>query len=205
MKNFPALFLAFIIVLLSLPADAQVDANVLQDERDGRQYRVVTIGNQVWMAENLNYGEQLKSCYDNDPSNCERYGGLYTWEVALEVCPDGWHLPTIEDWNALSDFLGKEDAGQKIKASTEDPVPWDGTNESGFTALAAGSGNGEGFHREGDWALFWSASEYNDQRAWFAQLDGFWYRQPPKYKNIYTGWYYLKTNEFSVRCIQDHK
>jgi uncharacterized protein (TIGR02145 family) len=181
----------------------QAQEGILTDPRDGQLYRTVWIGEQHWMAENLNYGEGIKSCYDGDPGLCETYGGLYSWEVSTEVCPAGWHLPTREEWEQLSAHLGPEEAGQKMKAGREDVVPWDGNNLSGFSAIPAGAGNGEGFHRKGDWAIFWSATAYDDQRAWFAQLDGFWYPSPPKYKNLYVGWYYLKSNLFSVRCVEN--
>ena len=178
---------------------------VLHDARDGEEYQTVWIGDQCWMAENLNYGTAGEiQCYQNNPQNCESYGGLYTWEESLGACPSGWHLPSKTEWEEVARFLGVEEAGQKLKAAPEDPLPWDGTNESGFTALPAGAGNGEGFHRMGDWALYWSSTEYNPQRAWFAQLDGFWYEQPPRYKNLYVGNYYLKSNLFSVRCVKDN-
>jgi uncharacterized protein (TIGR02145 family) len=186
-----------------MSVNGQTPRDVLVDLRDGQQYRTVLIGEQVWMAQNLNFGATPETCYDHDPDNCMKYGALYTWEQAMEVCPAGWHLPAKEEWEQLAEFLGVDDAGQKLKASPDDALPWDGTNENGFTALSAGAGNGEGFQRKGDWALFWSATEYNPQRAWFAQLDGFWYPSPPKYKNLYVGWYYLKTNLFSVRCIEN--
>ena len=202
MKKALLLFQLLLLTSLWLSSNAQGKLEALEDERDGQHYIVVTIGEQTWMAENLNYGEAQKTCYDNNPTNCDLYGGLYTWEVAQEICPAGWHLPVKEEWDKLAEDLGTADAGQKIKAAPGDPLPWDRSNESGFSALPAGAGNGEGFHRKDNWALFWSATTYNEERAWFAQLDGFWYEQPPKYKNIYIGWYYLKTNEFSVRCVK---
>jgi uncharacterized protein (TIGR02145 family) len=188
-------------LVLSLPFFAQTPGDPIEDPRDGQRYRTVQIGNQVWMAQNLNFGDEEKTCYGQDPAHCETYGGLYTWEVAGGVCPDGWHLPSKKEWEELSEFLGRDEAGQKLKTSRSDPRPWDGTNESGFSAIPSGAGNGEGFHRMGDWALYWSSTEYNSERAWFAQLDGYWYAHPPKYKNLYVGWYYLKTNQFSVRCV----
>jgi uncharacterized protein (TIGR02145 family) len=225
--------------LLAEPAASQTETagfrcgEDMRDPRDGKTYQTVLIGEQCWMKQNLDVGMMLeagsplqpglpvsqadeitKYCYEDDPSNCEIYGGLYTWEQAMgsglieaygDVCPPGWHLPSKEEWEALALFLGREDAGQKIKASPEDPYPWDGTNESGFSGLPAGAGNGEGYQRLGQWALFWSSSEADGQRAWFAQLDGFWYEQPPKYKIIYIGNYYLKSNMFSVRCLKDRQ
>ena len=187
----------------SLTLSGQDKSGMLLDPRDGKQYRTIEIGSQVWMAQNLDFGEHDKACYDHNPENCSQYGGLYTWEAANQVCPGGWHLPSREEWEELAGHLGIDDAGQKMKSSGDDPIPWDGTNESGFSALPSGAGNGEGFHRMGDWALFWSSTESEGQRAWFAQLDGYWYRSPPKYKNLYVGRYYLKSNQFSVRCIKD--
>ena len=190
------------VLWLSWALHGQLPADIFVDPRDGLQYKTVQIGDQIWMAENLNYGGNEKVCYDHDPGNCSIYGGLYTWETAATVCPEGWRLPSREDWTELSEFLGVREAGQKLKAAMGDVPAWDGTNESGFSAIPAGAGNGEEFQRMGDWALFWSSSEFSDQRAWFAQLDGYWYPAPPKYRNLYVGWYYLKSNQFSVRCIK---
>lgn len=192
-----------ILMIPFLRVGGQTPGDVLVDLRDGQQYRTVYIGDQLWMAQNINFGGTAKTCYDHDYDNCVSYGALYDWDEAQEACPATWHLPSQAEWTELSEYLGIEQAGQKLKASPEDSIPWDGTNETGFAALPAGAGNGEGFHRKGDWALFWSSSESDSERAWFAQLDGFWYTAPAKYTNLYLGSYYLKSNQFSVRCIED--
>jgi len=196
---------ASIFWILCPQVEGQSPGDLLVDSRDGERYKTVQIGEQMWMAQNLRLSYGSKTCYDNNPDNCQKYGALYSWEEAIEVCPDGWHLPSKDEWEILIEHLGVVDAGQKLKASPDDAIPWDGSNETGFTALSAGAGNGEGFHRMGDWALFWCSTESSEERAWFTQLDGYWYQAPAKYTKLYLGSYYLKTNQFSVRCIKDQE
>jgi uncharacterized protein (TIGR02145 family) len=200
--------------------------SLLVDPRDGRTYKTVRIDDQVWMAENMNYGKVVVDCdqrnngivektfYENDSTIGSVYGGLYTWdeamnwqnsEIARGICPEGWHIPTLAEWRQLSQFLGVDSAGQQLKASETDSIPWDGNNNSGFTAIPSGVAYQKYFGRNGDWAVYWTSTEYDSAYAWFAQLDGFWYPQPPKYKILYLGNYYLKENAFCIRCIKDEE
>ena len=110
---------------------------------DLNYYKVVRIGTQTWMAENLNEGSRIQSainqtnngfiekyCYNNDESNCKIYGGLYQWQEIMQytspdagiigtnqgICPVGWHIPTESEWLTLIDYLGGEAvAGGKMK------------------------------------------------------------------------------------------
>ena len=114
------------------------------DSRDDQEYKCVTIGNQTWMASNLNYagengdiGNLERTNYSLPPATTysAAYGRLYTWEEAKPICPAGWHLPSIGEWEELIDFVGKEVAGKKLKAKADD---WNGTDDYGFSALPGG-------------------------------------------------------------------
>jgi uncharacterized protein (TIGR02145 family) len=107
---------------------------VLTDPRDGKKYRIVEIGNQVWMAENLNYNIDGSVCYDNKLENCNKYGRLYIWKIALEACPSGWHLPNYSEWSNLVKHINSSSAGKQLKSKTK----WNGTDNYAFSALPGG-------------------------------------------------------------------
>jgi len=192
------------------------------DPRDGQEYKWVRIGNQVWMAENLNIGEMInvqetqaengkfeKYCYDNDPENCKIYGGLYLWNEMMQyvkiegikgICPNGWHIPTDNEWDQLVNYLGGENiAGGKMKetGTLHWKHPNDGaTNESGFTGLGGGA---RVLYPDPDWGTF------NDFRyfTYFSSSTGLWQRRivyaHPRVLRVEGFW----TGGFSVRCIKN--
>ena len=136
----------------------------LTDERDGKTYKTVKIGNQTWMAENLNLETEESICYEDSPENCEKYGRLYDWNEATHregVCPEGWHLPSYAEFEALIETTGsKATAGRKLKSTTGWYSDGNGTDAYGFAALPAGfdgfsldSLNNQGFS-----ANFWTSS-----------------------------------------------
>ncbi len=193
-------------------------------DADGNIYSTVNIGTQLWMVENLkttkyNDSEDIPLVTDNTewinlitPACCwynndmstygDAYGALYNWHAVNsgKLCPDGWHVPSDEDWTTLIDYLGGESiAGGKLKE--EGTTHWEdpntgATNESGFTSLPGGSrqddGSFEGIGREGVW---WSSSEGGTEYA------GFWLMSFQSItvlsdsENKYLG--------FSVRCVKD--
>jgi len=153
--------LAIILTLLCAAAFAQ--KGTFTDSRDGKKYNTIKIGKQTWMAQNLNYKPEASSwCYENNEDNCEKYGRLYTNEIAGKVCPAGWHLPSYEEWEKLNQTVGTKKkekvqygpgawnwefvyvgAGKKLKTKSgwnkrDDGKNGNGTDNNGFAALPAG-------------------------------------------------------------------
>lgn len=147
---------------LNVPKEARLNPDIaydsIVDSRDGFVYKTVKIGNQVWMAENLNYrgsnGWRAGNFYDwlsaidsaalaNDPDNPQRCSSDRTCSIPDTVqgrCPDGWHLPTKEEWETLFDAVGGQSTAGKILRSQSG---WEGdsangTDDFGFSALPAG-------------------------------------------------------------------
>ena len=119
------------------------------DARDGKTYKTVKIGSQTWMAENLNHETDESYCYKGDPSNCEKYGRLYTWEAARKACPVGWHLPDTTEWNLLGTFVANtlfdyntDSVGYALKSTSgwgnAGGKSGNGSDAFGFDALPAG-------------------------------------------------------------------
>ena len=116
-----------LMVLIAFAIGAQ--SQTLTDSRDKKKYKTVKIGEQTWMAQNLDYHGAdgfLGLCYGDEPKkkirkpeNCKKYGRLYNWKEAMEACPSGWHLPSDEEWQTLVDFAGGDEvAGKKLKAKS---------------------------------------------------------------------------------------
>ena len=190
--------------------------------------QTVKIGSQVWMKENLNvdkfrngdpipeaktYAEweaaakrkQPAWCYyDNDPRNGAKYGKLYNWYAVSDsrgLAPEGWHLPSVEEWKTSGYFLGGEDvAGTKMKSTSE----WadvngviDGTNVSGFSALPGGFRDNHGFRDVLKFGAWWSSSELHTTST------SAWYRSLTHYSTYAASQLSYKSNGFSVRCLKD--
>ena len=165
-------------------------ARTFTDSRDGKTYKTINIGSQVWIAENLIYKPESGDfwMYDDLQSNADIYGYLYDWETAKKVCPIGWHLPSKAEFETLIKNCGGE--GRNVYLSLKE----DG--KSGFNALNGGDRSGDGsYYGIGSYGEFWTSTEGNSGCAWF----------------VYVGLFgeTAEMNEFdirscySVRCVKD--
>ena len=143
------------------------------DPRDGQAYKIVQIGNLTWFAQNLNYEVDGSVCPEGDSRNCDKYGRLYTWEVAQNVCPEGWLLPDSSDLAKLVvQAGGLAQTGDALKATAGWFKKGNGSDAFGFRALPAGFRSVEGaYDGIGGYAYFWSATETLDGLAYYLFLD----------------------------------
>jgi len=160
-------------------------------------FKTVKIGNQVWMAENLNIDIQGSKCYRDDPENCKKYGRLYYYGIAVQACPKGWHLPSDKEWQMLVDFVGA-DAGKKLKAKEGWDKNGNGTDEYGFAALPGGIGGSDGnFGYVGGFGIWWSATESGADGAYGRGMDC------SGDEGVFRNYGNKGIELFSVRCLQD--
>jgi len=172
------------------------------DSRDGQEYKTVKIGDQVWMAQNLDYYTPSGSWYyENDSiSYAATYGRLYDFASARSSCPSGWYLPGDDEWKAMIDYLGGDAiAGGKLKEQGN--TNWlspnsNASNWSGFTALPAGKYIIDRYYKLGETANFWS-----DQSIWEM---GNTFKLTHNSAEISQERFYYLDEGASVRCIKDH-
>ncbi|MHB8337394.1 MAG: FISUMP domain-containing protein [Ignavibacteriaceae bacterium] len=182
---------------------------------EGKVYNTVQIGSQCWLRENLDVGSMIynlsnqtnnnqieKYCYNNNPANCDTYGGLYQWDEAMQyvntekaqgICPSGWHLPTLSEISTLRASIHND--GNSLKDVSQGSGIGTGTNTSGFSALLAGSGSSSGFSSIGDNTSFWGSTQYDISTALALYLTS--------YDGSIAFSYFSKTSAFSVRCVKN--
>lgn len=158
---------------------------------NGKIYKTIKIGSQTWMSENLNVSnfrdgslipeattiDEWKNAaatkkpvwcyYNNDSDYGDKYGKLYNWYAVIDprgLAPVGWHVPSIEEYKELINFLGGEnEAGNKMKSSSGWKANGNGNNSSGFNGLMSGSrGLTKGEFNTFLWSYYWSSSEHDD-------------------------------------------
>ncbi|MDR3001167.1 MAG: hypothetical protein LBU89_07875 [Fibromonadaceae bacterium] len=156
-----------------------------------RQYKTVKIGNQVWMAENLNHRTGKSWCFEDDEFYCKKYGRLYDWNTATKACPVGWHLPSDLEWNELESVAGK-DVASAISASQGG---WRDNEAHEFTLERQRSGEKTGRWRNLNESGFWWSSTIFEitGSAQVRQLSS----------ESFSSTLRDKPSGLSIRCIQD--
>jgi uncharacterized protein (TIGR02145 family) len=189
---------------------------------DGNTYGSVIIGNQEWMSENLKVSKFRDgslipiefnnafspACfiYDNISENLGLYGRLYNWYSVADprgLCPAGWHVPSNNDWNILSQFLGGGAGGSLKSQSNLWTIPNIGaTNLSGFSALPGGFRSGNGisqFSGINSGGYFWSSTENAPDFSYYRYVENTSISLQSTSSNIF----FSKVFGFSVRCLKD--
>lgn len=200
-------------------------------EYAGQTYHTLLIGDQCWLKENLNIGTRIpgedemqdngtieKYCYDDDETNCDKYGGLYQWnemmqyvtsEGAQGICPPGWHIPTDVEWCTLTTYIDSTvncnitgytgtDAGYKMKSTSGWYSNNNGSDTYGFKALPGGYRSYGGYSYYifiEESAFFWSSIELDSNRVWKRNV------AYHNYKVRRSSYY--KEGGFSVRCVKN--
>ena len=217
-----------------VPKDARLNPEItygtMTDSRDGKTYKTVKIGNQTWMAENLNYDDSVTTeslideswCYNDVAANCDVAGRLYSWRAAIDIektscgngsiclttlpvqgiCPEGWHLPDSTEWNTLFAAVGgASTAGKMLRSQGGWNGDYDGSIVKGIDAY--GFSALPAGHR-------YSNGFFSDE----GRCARFWSASEEDYSNAYyvslitSNEYvaldsYVKSKGHSVRCLKD--
>jgi len=184
---------------------------------EGYWYNTTSIGGQCWFSENVRYLPEVSPSNEGSVTvpyayvygyegsevdmakntlNYHQFGVLYNFPAVQQwdLCPNEWHVPTDEEWTAMTSSLGSQDfAGIMMKSSFGDV--WAGLNLSGFSGLPGGGRYGSGyFSSAGDSGSWWSSSP-NGSSAWFRYLNS-------SFENVLRN-YVNPRGGFSVRCVRD--
>ena len=189
-----------LILLFVLPTYAVKPYNSYKDPRDKQKYRTIKVGSRLWLADNLNYKMDGSFCYKDDESQCMAYGRLYTWDAAVNACPQGFHLPTDDDFQSLWQAAGADfNAAYLLKAAYGWSGETNGSDTLKFSAMPAGNRfDDETYGNLSKFAFFWSSEaskEKQNARVWYmtSKSMAFSFMNKPK------------TFGFSVRCVQSAK
>jgi hypothetical protein len=173
-----------LLALFSIAVSAQQKGS-FTDPRNGKTYKTVKIGNQTWMAENMNYAAGRSVCYENDERICQICGRLYDWVTATAICPSGWHLPNKQELDKLAPSFGIAD----------------------HSIVNCGNRHySKGFGLYGEYAVFWSATSATDQdwNYYEKNYDKFaWYWWVNSSDAYVTTDILFKGYMNSVRCLKD--
>ncbi len=197
-------------------AETSVDGT-FRDERDGEEYKTVSIGNQTWLAENLRFDSPGSMLNSENPTS--DYGRIYTVFSLKDACPIGWHVPSDKEWDEVeiahgmpASFIGKGgwrgEHAVSLKAETDWQEGETGTNKLGFRVLPAGyyfSGDlgGEiGIQGLGYSAAFWSSTEEDLLNGDKTTMARFMFGEPT-FVNKWSDINGDSGSGLSCRCVKD--
>ena len=228
-----------------VPKEARLNPDIaydsITDARDGKVYKTVAIGDQVWMAENLNYADSVQTasllerswCFDDVPEHCDVTGRLYTWAAAIDsvalandaenpmdcgcmkscnlvepvqgICPDGWHLPSREEWLSLIAAVGENPSAVLTLRSSSGWGYANGSNTVGFTMLPGGQKQDDFYISA--CAYFWTSSTSPEDKhgddAYRVGTFDFPKTRFPATHSMGVNEYGFKASGMSVRCVKD--
>jgi len=204
---------------------------------EGQVYNTIQIFSQCWLKENLNVGTMIqgtedmtdngimeKYCYDNQPDSCAKYGGLYQlyqWDEMMQytiqqgaqgICPQGWHLPTDEEWKVLEGAVDSQygigdntwdihgigrgyDVGTNLK-TTSGWLAYNGDDLYGFSVLPGGRREGDGSFSDMDmFGIIWASTEDSNL---YSRFRSFSYLGPASARGVWS-----KLYGYMVRCLKD--
>ncbi|MEM8938067.1 MAG: FISUMP domain-containing protein [Bacteroidota bacterium] len=190
-------YLIFSLLLLIVVSTSAQELEELVDLRDDQKYKVITIEieleggvfiKRTWMAENLNYKVPDSYCYKNEPAYCDVYGRLYTFKAATEACPDGWHVPTIDEWNLLfQTYGGIKKAGDALQKA----------GESKLDLILGGFGDpGSVFKNIGISGNYWDAEKKSENTSGIVSVQK---GSSEIYHSVIGDWH-----RNSCRCLKDN-
>ena len=184
---------------------------------EGYWYNTTSIGGQCWFSENVRYLPEVSPFNEGSETvphayvygyegsevemakntlNYHQFGVLYNFPAVQQwdLCPNEWHVPTDEEWTAMTSSLGSQDfAGIMMKSSFGDA--WAGLNLSGFSGLPGGLRNANGFFNDAGYFGYWWSSSPNGSNAWGRFMYNF-------SEDVYRG-NNNRRDGFSVRCVRD--
>lgn len=223
------------VLFITYWTDAQTQESGVVIDIDGNTYKTAIVSNYIWMSENLRVtaykngtkiplitNDSIWSAtnsgaycwYNNNPNNSSTYGALYNWFTVNtgNLCPDGWQVPSDEDWKYLEGSLDTKykvddsiwngtmlrgfDAGYMLKGKFGWNSNGNGSDLYGLNALPAGecSSNRHYFRHIGNNGFWWSSTSFDSTKAWYRCLVFF---DNKIIRNTHP-----KAMGFSVRCIK---
>jgi len=191
---------------------------------EGETYETVVIGVQTWLNRNLNYAAPGSKCgngtylIDANTTTCDTYGRLYNWATAMGlpdscnssfcasqigtkhrgICPDGWHIPTYQEWETLRNFAGSSISAKQLKAKSGWDNNGNGSDAYGFSALPGGSYSRGSFSNVGKYGTWWTAREVMGAQA---NAVGMSYEREEVDLGS-SGQGSFKSDFYSVRCVK---